>query len=143
MAVSSMRKTVGFFWLLIAFASCQHKQVPSAGSFPLNNTKWSLQSISSFSGTFTGLSQPVTLEFRDGRISGFGGCNRYFGSYSNNQQQLHFSGIGITRMACPNGMDIEKSLISSLENTDNYQADNQALILLRGTDITARFEIFK
>jgi len=59
----------------------------------------------------------VTLMFTDGRISGSGRCNRYFGSVSdgNTPGDLTVSRLGSTRMVCsPADMEVEKSYLSAL-----------------------------
>lgn len=44
----------------------------------------------------------VTMRFdAEGRVSGSGGCNRYFGSYQLTDGALQFGALGMTRMACP------------------------------------------
>jgi heat shock protein HslJ len=37
----------------------------------------------------------------EGRVAGFGGCNRFFGAYSEGQEGLRIGPLGATRMACP------------------------------------------
>lgn len=46
--------------------------------------------------------EPPTMTLaEDGRIAGFGGCNRYFGAYELEGDKLEVSDLGATKMACP------------------------------------------
>jgi putative lipoprotein len=36
----------------------------------------------------------------DRRVTGFSGCNRFFGTYAADATSVTFSGLGMTRMAC-------------------------------------------
>lgn len=51
----------------------------------------------------------------DGRVSGFAGCNRLTGRYEAADAALHFSAIGLTRMACPApSMAVESRFVAAL-----------------------------
>ena len=39
------------------------------------------------------------------RVQGFGGCNRFFGAYELDGQNVRFGKMGMTRMSCKDGMD--------------------------------------
>ena len=56
--------------------------------------------IRQLDGDFVRSEQPYRLSFADGRVSGFAGCNRFFGEYSMQDGTLNFGAIGATRMAC-------------------------------------------
>jgi len=52
----------------------------------------------------------------EGRVTGNGGCNRFFGSYKVTGDALEFGPLGATRMACPDPiMDHETALFKVLE----------------------------
>src|SRR4051794_35032094 len=47
-------------------------------------------------------SAQITIKFAsDGTLSGFAGCNDYFGSYTVSGQQMTISKLGSTQKACP------------------------------------------
>lgn len=80
----------------------------------------------------------ITLAFSgDGRTSGAGGCNRYFGSYESGESgALSFGQIATTRMACPTEiMDQEKAFLQALGDMDRYEIDGDRL-RLRNADGT-------
>ena len=67
----------------------------------------------------------------EGKVSGYGGCNRFFGSYSSTQlNELSFSEIGLTKMACPEQMmESETELFSILKMTASYKREGNQLSL--------------
>jgi heat shock protein HslJ len=68
----------------------------------------------------------------DGKISGHGGCNRFFGSYEiENNSKLSFSPIGSTKMACAQPvMQKEFEFFKVLENTTFMNLNGLQLSLL-------------
>jgi heat shock protein HslJ len=81
----------------------------------------------------------------DGRVSGTGGCNRYFTSYESGEAgALSFGQIGLTRMACPTElMDQETAFLQALGDMARYEVDGDRLRLLTedGTGALTFFEI--
>jgi heat shock protein HslJ len=66
---------------------------------------------------------PVSLVFEDGRISGFSGCNRYFGQISEpGSGSIDIVELGMTRMTCPEEVnDIENRYLAALEGATGYR----------------------
>ena len=85
----------------------------------------------------------ATLRFEadSARISGFAGCNRYFSSYtlSDDQPTLRFSAIGMTKMACSQGMDLERQFADALAQVTRYAIENNRLTLLDASSALAVF----
>ena len=85
----------------------------------------------------------ATLRFDadTGRVSGFSGCNSYFGSYTldDDEPELRFGAIGMTRMACSEGMQLESQLAEALSSTTRYSVANGRLTLLDGSGAVAAF----
>jgi heat shock protein HslJ len=66
----------------------------------------------------------------EGRVTGHGGCNRYFGSYKITGDAVEFGPLGATRMACPNPiMDWETALFKVLEAAKTFKRDGANLTL--------------
>lgn len=60
----------------------------------------------------------VTARFKDGRVDGFSGCNRYFGSYAVKQGQLVVGPLAGSMMACdPASMALESAVHRALVGT--------------------------
>ena len=52
----------------------------------------------------------------DGKLGGNGGCNRFFGSYEIDGNEIRVAPIGVTRKACPQPvMSIETSFVGALQ----------------------------
>jgi heat shock protein HslJ len=84
----------------------------------------------------------ATLRFESdtARVAGFAGCNRYFGTYTVDGTALRFGAIGMTRMACAEGMGLEQQLGAALEATRSYTLNASQLTLLGSNGPVARFE---
>ncbi len=66
----------------------------------------------------------------DGKVSGSNGCNSYFGTYTQNAENLTFSPLGATRMACINtGMDVENAFNNATGQVANWQISDGMLVL--------------
>ena len=79
----------------------------------------------------------------DGRMNGFGGCNRFTGSYKLDAAaaRLRFGQIATTSMACVSGMELEQAFYEVLRNADNYSLTGDHLTLNRARMAPlARFE---
>jgi heat shock protein HslJ len=79
--------------------------VPATAPQPgLESMDWQLTRYRDASGQWQPVlsDAAVTARFRDGKLSGSAGCNRYFGSYTLGiDEQLGFSSpLGVTMMAC-------------------------------------------
>lgn len=63
----------------------------------------------------------LSISFNDStkQVSGFGGCNRYFGSYSIDGKSLNFSEMGITKILCQEDKNtIESSFFKALRKAN-------------------------
>jgi heat shock protein HslJ len=83
------------------------------------------------------------LQAKDNRITGFGGCNGFSGTYTLDtvKSRIHFSQLISTMMACTPGMDVERAFTDVLAQADNYSLDGDRLSLNRARMAPlARFE---
>ena len=71
------------------------------------------------------------IQFRSGgRVEGFGGCNRFNGSYAHTKDRLQIGPLATTRMACsPQIMEQERALFAMLKSTRGVAATHLVLIL--------------
>ncbi len=64
----------------------------------------------------------VTLQFaEDNSLSGFSGCNGFFGPYELTGEEIQIGPLGSTMMACENGMTQESVVTSALQQA--YKID--------------------
>jgi copper homeostasis protein (lipoprotein) len=84
----------------------------------------------------------ILLEQKENRISGYAGCNSFFGTCELKEgNRITFSKIGSTMMACPN-MSLEQDLFKVLETVDNYTTNGKTLQLNKARMAPlARFEM--
>ena len=74
----------------------------------------------------------ITMTFKDNRISGRSGCNRYFAAVKAGKmpKDVTISQAGGTRMACPaNIMELELRFLNALSNVKKYSFINGQLAL--------------
>ena len=83
----------------------------------------------------------ILLRLEDHRLSGFGGCNRFNGSFEIEGQSITFSPMAATMLACIPGGDTERAFLAALGNVTSFLKTAHHLELLDadGT-IVARFE---
>ncbi len=99
----------------------------------------------SFTGTIWRLieldSQPVSLmkneqrpyfllNSKDKRLKGFGSCNSISGSYLVKGEVFLIKRLISTRMACPNGVEMETAFVRALDATETFRLESDTLKLL-------------
>lgn len=68
-----------------------------------------------------------------GRVFGFGGCNRFSGTYEQHGEHLTISPLAATKMACPgDAMTKESEFFDILSRVKGVRADHTLLLLLDG-----------
>ena len=100
----------------------------------LGDTEWVLSEI--------GRGEPVpdaaemTILFHDDKVTGTGGCNRYFAAVTGDVPgELVFSGMGATRMTCPeSAMDLERRYLNILAGASSYSFLGGRLVIGCDTD---------
>lgn len=84
-----------------------------------------------------------SLSFAEGgtRVSGFSGCNRFFGNYTQAGEHLKFDKIGGTKMACMGEiMQTEQDILRALERVDRYRTTGSQLELFAGDRVLLRLQ---
>lgn len=88
----------------------------------------------------------MMLQIKDNRLTGFSGCNRFFGSFEAESPieglgKLKFKGIASTKMACANMAIKEQTYFNALNNTAFYKLSGSALTLFdESLTVLALFE---
>lgn len=108
----------------------------------LEDTQWALLELNGKTIMVKVNDKAPYLELNSNKASayGFGGCNRFFGSYETSGHALKLGAIGATRMACPDGMDQEQELFTVLGATTRYEIHGSKLMLFADEKLVARFE---
>jgi uncharacterized lipoprotein YbaY/heat shock protein HslJ/uncharacterized lipoprotein NlpE involved in copper resistance len=109
-------------------------QTPTVRIPALRGTTWQLQALQD-GATPTLLTPParaveLLLDPDNERVSGSGGCNRLIGGFQLNGEQLRFSRLASTQMACPpEVMGYERRVVAALEQVRRFQIDKRNLLL--------------
>jgi heat shock protein HslJ len=65
----------------------------------------------------------------EGRISGSGGCNRFFGSYTISGNTIKIGPLASTRKGCPGLLEAETAFFATLEAAKSFAQDGDSLVL--------------
>ena len=77
----------------------------------------------------------ITAEFKDGKLSGHGGCNQYFADYKvekldKTSGKIQIGNIGSTKIFCSEEINAqERSYFQALEQVREYKLTDEGLIL--------------
>jgi heat shock protein HslJ len=102
---------------------------------------WELTEINGAPAPTGAGSRRATIRFDadTARVAGFSGCNRYFGNYTLDGTALRFGAVGMTKMACAEGMELERQLGTALEATRRYELKEGELTLFGDAGTVAKF----
>jgi heat shock protein HslJ len=127
----------------LALAAC-HPAAAGAAAGPassasLTGREWRLVELEGRPAGVGAGERPATLRLEEGRASGFAGCNGFGGGYRADGSRLTFSTLAATRMACDQGMQLERDYLAALEATRSFRLTPRGLELLGGSGVLARF----
>jgi heat shock protein HslJ len=123
----------------VAATAAAAEAAKKAQLFNLVETDWVLEDLAG-SGVVSNV-RP-TLSFPEaGKIAGNGSCNHFFGASEISGTSIKFTGLGSTRMACPEPiMDQETKYLNALLAAERYEwKDPYLLIYASGMDKPLRF----
>jgi len=109
----------------------------------LENTYWKLTHLGDTPIRMASQQQEphFVLNSESHRVNGSGGCNRLTGSYELHGDQLAFSQMVGTMMACLEGMETEKAFLDVLKQVNKWKITGQQLELFDATgSLLASFE---
>lgn len=111
-----------FAWVFPAFAFDDPTEVALSGK------SWRATTI----GGNPVQGRPPTLTINGDKVSGSGGCNRYFAAVDlGKEHSIRFGAIGSTRMACEGVEgDQEAAFFKALSSATSYHLNNDYLVLL-------------
>ena len=79
-------------------------------------------------------SQEQFVSFKaGGEISGYGGCNQFFGQYTQEGQILTIGALASTKKYCADVMQDETAFLKTLQETRKIEATHISLRLYNGT----------
>ena len=131
--------------LIVTALACRQPPTPAGPAdfrAAVAGADWELMELTGQSAPTGAGGRRATIRFEadTSRITGFAGCNRYFGTYTLSGTALRFGPVGMTRMACAAGMQLEQQLSTALGATRGYTLNASQLTLLGSEGPVARFE---
>lgn len=115
------------------------EEVRNAASQPLMDTTWRLATLNGQVLVNPSGPAAVTLQLQSAnpRLTGFAGCNRLFGGYLLNGEQLKVDQVGATKMACADETRtrLEQDYLQMLSQVTRWKIEGSSLALL-GADAT-------
>ena len=75
-----------------------------------------------------GIQMQVAFE-PDGKITGSGGCNRFFGGYTVSGNHIEIGPLASTRKGCPGLIGVEAAFFATLEAAKSFEQDGTTLVL--------------
>lgn len=111
------------------------QQQVAASTFSLEGASWGLLAAGP-RGAERSVAPGINITFsRDGKVSGQGGCNRFFGDYSIDPNGgLRVGQINRTRKLCPpNIMQPENDFLADLREVSSYAMDADRLHLFHAS----------
>jgi putative lipoprotein len=77
---------------------------------------------------------PETLIYvafsEDGKVTGFGGCNRFFGGYTVSGNSIKIGPLASTRKGCPDTLNLEIEFFKALQEAETFEQTDEGLVLL-------------
>ena len=130
-------------WILILFSTLAIKScgTSSASTLQEKNT----QPLTELDSTYriTTLNEKAITEYElviefnneTKQVSGFSGCNRFFGTYELNEDSLKFGNLGLTRMMCHGEVNtIENEFHQTITKINKITSDGDSITLLNNND---------
>lgn len=125
-------------WILLILLTIPPGCKGSSNSSGLYGKEWTLVELN---GQPVSLQKPPTLLFESpDHVGGFGGCNRLSGTFKVTKNQLTFSPLMMTKMACAEGMDVETAFATALGETKEYAIKDSELELIGDAGALARLK---
>ena len=126
-----MKIKLSLFALLTLFVmSCKSYNVEKTDS--ITDKHWKLKTLEGKEIMNNSENRAIhfTLSAKENRVSGFSGCNSFFGEYTLEKgNRIQFSNLGSTKMACPDSDFQEQDLLDVFTTADNYTIVNGVLSL--------------
>jgi putative lipoprotein len=74
---------------------------------------------------------PIYVAFsEDGKVTGFGGCNRFFGGYTVSGNSIKIGPLASTRKGCPDTLNLEVEFFKALQEAETFEQTDEGLVLL-------------
>jgi heat shock protein HslJ len=134
---------VAVFLAVVAASACAPVPGASQARETIADRDWQLVQIARGAGgapTVPSARPPsLRLDSKEGRASGFAGCNRFSGSYQLAGDRLTFGPLLSTKMACERGMDVEAAYLDALAKTGSWSQEKDGIVLRGAGGVSLSF----
>ena len=129
------------FFLIFSFLTAlviNHKTLAESNLQPDSSGVWFLEKLDGKVPVIGGLylKQKLSITFhRDGKFSGYGGCNSIFGKYIINKSSktIQITSLGSTERGCK-VLQQESRYMKMIQNAVRYEINGEQLILITTKD---------
>lgn len=128
-----MKRITAIIIATVALSACCHCHKLRSQAADLTATEWTLTQLGS---TQVDAGDGFTMLMREDKITGKGDCNRFFGTYTDNNGKLSVQNLASTKAYCPR-QSLEDSFMDVLNNTDAYLIEGTKLMLLKNGTVLA------
>ena len=142
MGVAGLRR---FLPLVVVVAACTGSAERKGAARPetITDLDWELSSIEGRTSPLGAGDRPVTLRLdaAASRAAGFAGCNRYSAPFRVHGDSLSFGPAISTKMACTDGMELERRFLVALPVFTTWRRADSTLTLSGPSGPLARFRL--
>lgn len=146
MMKTEMRNLLGFVVVFVLLSSCslsKKENTVKADDTTLFYKEWKLVKMGTKNMKYEEGCEPITilLTSEPENVSGFSGCNRYFGKFATKKNKLSFSQMACTQMACPQqDMNLESRYLQLLDKVNSFVMQDDTLMLMKDDKVLLIFE---
>lgn len=146
MMKTEMRNLLGFVVVFVLLFSCslsKKENTVKADDATLFHKEWKLVKMGTKNMKYEEGCEPITLLLTSEpeNVSGFSGCNRYFGKFATKKNKLSFKQMACTQMACPQqDMNLESRYLQLLDKVNSFTMRNDTLMLMKDDKVLLIFE---
>ncbi|MBN1632609.1 MAG: META domain-containing protein [Ignavibacteria bacterium] len=131
--------TLLIFTAVLLIVGCSSSKKTGVAYEDLKNTRWVLKELNSSPVTDTKQDIYVIFGVNDNKFNGFGGCNKFFGTYDYDGKTLKISDFGSTKMFCTDDK-YEIKFFDVLNSFDDHKIAEKYLYLYKSGKVLAKFE---
>jgi len=91
------------------------------------DNKWIITSMEGIDLSSIEKMPTILFDSANKKVSGFAGCNNFFGGYNPESMAIDFSKMGMTRKMCPD-MTVENAFVNNLKNVKLMGIDQDKLL---------------
>ena len=128
--------------ILSMLSSCKDKVLEKTKAVAVNTDtkiqqKWTLAKYLKNDKLIKNTSKAFIQFAKDARINGNSSCNNFFGSYTQSENTITFSQVGMTKMYCEGS--IESDFITNLNEVNAYKIVKKSLYLYHDSKLLLAF----